>query len=165
MENEVVHLRFKCSVEEFVSEEQFDLVTLRMVAEHIAAPDRAVAALARLTRPEGKVVIFTINRWSPVPIATWLVPFRLHHVIKRFIWQTEEKDTFPVAYQMNTRSRLRQLFVRHGFREAHFAYLSDCCTTFRFRTLHKLELILWRALKRLGLVYPENCLLAVFERT
>src|SRR6266496_978532 len=107
-----------------------------MVAEHIARPQPALASLARLTKPGGKVVVFTINRWSPVSIAAWTVPFKLHHAIKHFLWRTEEKDTFPVVYEMNTKGRLRQLFQGHGFREVFFAHLSDCRTSFRFRLFH-----------------------------
>ena len=68
------------------------------------------------------------------------------------------------AYRMNTRPQLRRLFARHGFREAYFAHLPDCRTTFRFRLLHGLELLLWRALDRVGVTYPENCLLGIYER-
>jgi SAM-dependent methyltransferase len=163
-ENDVVHVRVRCPIEEYDGPGPFDVVTLRMVAEHVTDPDAALAALARLTRPGGKVVVYTINRWSPVPVATRMIPFRLHHPIKQILWRTEEKDTFPVAYRMNTRPQLRRLFERHGFREAYFARLPDCRTTFRFRLLHGLELLLWRALDRVGLTYPENCLLGIYER-
>jgi hypothetical protein len=92
------------------------------------------------------------------------VPFRLHHLPKRFLWHSAEKDTFPVAYLMNTRRALCQVFERHGFREAGFAYLDDCRTFGRFRVMQILELALWRFLHALGMRYPENCLLGVYER-
>jgi hypothetical protein len=135
-----------------------------MVAEHIDQPDRALTSLARLTKPGGRVVVYTVDGWSPVSLVAWLAPFKLHHVVKRLLWGTEEKDTFPVAYQMNTRRRLRQLFDKHGFREAYFAYLPDCCAFYRFPYLHSLELLAWRSLKTFGIPYPENCLLAVYQR-
>jgi SAM-dependent methyltransferase len=163
-ENDVVKVRVKCPIEDYDGPGPFDVVTLRMVAEHINDPDTVLATLARLTRPGGNVVVYTINRWSPVPVATRMIPFRLHHPIKNALWRTEEKDTFPVAYRMNTRPRLRRLFAKHGFREAYFAHLPDCRTTYRFRLLHLLEMLLWRALDRVGVTYPENCLLAVYQR-
>lgn len=135
-----------------------------MVAEHISEPTEAVAALARLTRPGGRVLIYTVNRWSPASIAAWLTPFRLHHPIKRVLWGTEEKDTFPVAYRMNTRSALGTHFDRNGFCEEYFAYTPDCRTTFRFPLLHGFELLLSKALCRIGATYPENCLLAMYRR-
>jgi hypothetical protein len=135
-----------------------------MVAEHIADPEAAVTALARLTKPGGRVVVYTINRWSPVPIITWLTPYRLHHLPKRLLWGADPKDTFPVAYRMNTRGELRRLFERHSFRESEFGYLDDCRTFAGIRALLNLELGLWRCFRALGVTYPENCLLGVYER-
>lgn len=163
-DNPFVHRRLQCSIEECAGDVKYDLITLRMVAEHISDPTNAVAALARLTKPGGKVVVFTVNRWSPISVAAWIVPFRFHHAIKYALWQTEERDTFPVAYRMNTRSSLRGHFERHGFQETSFAYLPDCRASFRFPALHAFELLLWGTLRRLNLIYPENCLLAVYER-
>lgn len=163
-ENPFAHQRVRMKIEDYTSGELFDLATLRMVVEHIENPESAVAALARLVELNGVVVIYTINRWSPVSLAAWLTPFWVHHPIKRLLWKTEEKDTFPVAYKMNTKGHLRQLFHASGFRERHFAYLDDCRTFHRFRALHYLELSLWRLLRTVGIHYPETCLLGVYQR-
>ena len=163
-ENAFVHQRVNSCVEDYRSDFEFDLVTLRMCAEHVAEPGRAVAAFSRLVKPGGKVIIYTINRWSPVPIVTWLVPFDLHHPLKRLLWKTEEKDTFPVTYLMNTKKDLSRLFQRHGFREFYFTYLDDCRTSSRFWVGQLVELASWKLLKALGLRYPENCLLGIYER-
>jgi SAM-dependent methyltransferase len=163
-ENDLVHERVKESIEYYRSDRTFDVVTLRMVAEHVADPDGAVAALARLTKPGGRVIVYTINRWSPVPIVTYLVPFRFHHLPKRLLWNSNQRDTFPVAYRMNTRSALGQIFGAHGFQESEFSYLDDCRTFAAFRALLILELCLWRGLRGVGLRYPENCLLGVYQR-
>ena len=45
--------------------------------------------------------------------------------------------------------------------DVDFAYSSSFG---RFRASHYLELSLWRLLRSLSLTYPENCLLAVYER-
>jgi 2-polyprenyl-3-methyl-5-hydroxy-6-metoxy-1,4-benzoquinol methylase len=162
--NPFVHERAQATVEEYHSDRPFDLATLRMVAEHITDPPAAVAALARLVRPGGKVVLFTVNWWSPITLCSWAVPFHLHHTVKRVLWKTEERDTFPTAYRMNTRGRLAQLFRAGDFREVGFAYLDDCRTFGRFGLLNFLELAAWRLLHGLGLHYPETCLLGVYER-
>jgi 2-polyprenyl-3-methyl-5-hydroxy-6-metoxy-1,4-benzoquinol methylase len=164
-ENPLVHERARQSIEDFKTERTFDVVTLRMVAEHVTNPAGSVSALARLTRRGGKVVVYTINQWSPIPLITWLVPFRLHHLPKRLLWRTDPKDTFPVAYRMNTRNALQRVFEEYGFREVEFGHLDDCRTFSRFRAMLLLELCLWRALRAVGLRYPENCLLGVYERT
>lgn len=162
--NTLVHERYCQPIEQFSHPQQFDVVTSRMVVEHIEFPNRALAALSRLTKPRGKVVLYTVNRWSVVPILTKLIPFNLHHPIKKFLWNTEEEDTFPVFYRMNTRRTLQRLFTAHGFREWHFSYVDDCRTFARFRATLQLELTLWAGLHRLGIRYPENCLLGVYEK-
>jgi SAM-dependent methyltransferase len=163
-ENPYVHARAKVSIDEFRTTEPFDLVTLRMVAEHIVTPERALAAIAHATKPGGHVVIYTVNRYSPVPLITTLVPFWLHHPAKRFLWRTERKDTFPTQFRMNTRATLDKLLRAAGFREVAFAYLDDCRSLQRFRALQYCELSARRLLRGLGLGYPENCLLGVYRR-
>ena len=163
-ENPFVHRRIQAPLESVKDAGVFDVITLRMVVEHVTDPVAFLSALARLAAPRGRVVVYTVNRWSPVAIATKLIPFRWHHGIKALLWDTEEADTFPVVYKMNTRSVLSLLFARAGFREAAFAYLDDCRTFARFRALNHAELAMWRALQRFGLHYPETCLLGVFER-
>jgi hypothetical protein len=135
-----------------------------MVAEHLTDAERAVASLECLARPGGKVVLYTTYKWSPAAVLARLVAFRLHHRVKRIVWKTDEQDTFPVAYRMNTRSRLGRLFTGNGFKECYFAYLADCCIFWRFPALHRMELSLWRALQLFGLGFPESCLLGVYER-
>ena len=163
-ENGLLHHRVVGTIENFDSEAKFDVITLRMVAEHIACPELAVKALSRLTQPGGLVVIYTINRRSPVSIISFYTPFSLHGPLKRFFWNTEDKDTFPVYYRMNTRKELGQLLAAGGFQEILFTYLDDCRSLSRFRVAMALELSMWRILKQLGLSYPENCLLGVYRR-
>jgi SAM-dependent methyltransferase len=163
-ENPFVHQRVKCTIDDFHTDLTCDLVTLRMVAEHISDPRAAIASLARITRPGGKVVVYTVNRWAPVSILARIIPFGLHHPIKRLLWNTEERDTFPVVYRMNTRKRLARLFEVGGFTELYVDRLDDCRTSGRFRILHSLELMFRRLFRALGLRYPENCILGVYER-
>lgn len=163
-ENTFVHRRMKSGIEDFRSDVPFDIATLRMVAEHITEPERAALALSRLVKPGGKLVIYTVNRWAPVTLVSWLVPFRLRHAIKSILWESEEKDTFPVAYRMNTRKELRRLLESAGFQERYFAYLDDCGIFGQWRIANTVELCLWKVLHTLGLHYPETCLLGIYER-
>ena len=163
-ENEFVHEAVHCTIDEFETEHSFDLVTLRMVAEHVEYPERVVNALANCTLPGSRVLIYTVNRFSPVPLMTSLVPFALHQPIKRVLWRTEAKDTFPTCFRMNTRSRLAEQLAAGGFEEVAFDYLDDCRTTARFRPLLWMELSLRRLLRAVGLRYPESCLLGLYRR-
>lgn len=164
-ENPFAREKVQAFIEGYASAEPFDLLTLRMVAEHIARPDEALDSMALLLKPGGRLVIYTINKFAPVSVAAWVLPFWLHHPIKRVMWRTEEKDTFPVTYKMNTRATLRRLAAAHGFAEESFAHLDDCRTFHRFRLLNYAELASWKALRAVGLWYPENCLLGVYRKT
>ena len=148
----------------FDGQQGFDLVSLRMVAEHVTDPRAVVAAVDRALAPGGVAVVYTVFAWSPAPLATRLVPMALRHRIKSWLWGTEEKDTFPTAFRMNTRSRLRSLFAGHGMREELFLRLDDCRTFARFRAMLALELALLRACALVRMPYPEHCLLGVYRK-
>ncbi len=163
-ENPYVHEKLQAPIEQCKTQEKFDLVTLRMVAEHMENPHQVAESLAHLTKPGSKVVVYTINRHSPISLFSLAIPFRFHHTIKRLLWKTEERDTFPVAYKMNTKKQLNKIFSECGFQECLFAYLDDCRIFYRFRWLHLGELSLWRLFSSNGIPYPENCLLGVYER-
>ncbi len=163
-ENPLVHERVKEPIDTFRTDREFDLVTMRMVAEHIADPRATAETLARLVRSGGTVVVYTVYKWSPVPLVTRLMPFGIHHPVKKLLWGTEEKDTFPVVYRMNTRSALKRHFGDAGFDEARFAYLDDCRTFNRFQFLNLCELLSRKALRAVGLRYPEVCILGLYRR-
>lgn len=163
-ENPYVDVKVQKPVEEFRSETEFDLVTLRMVAEHVERPVELAKTLADCTAPGGYVVVYTVNKFSPVPLLTSVVPFALHHPMKRLLWRGDRKDTFPTCFRMNTRRRLSRIFNSAGFDEVFFEYLDDCRTTGGYRFLQRLELRLWGVTRRLGIRYPENCLLGVYRK-
>ena len=163
--NPYVRERHQGFIEQYYPTDPFDVATLRMVVEHVTDPPEVVAALARLVRPGGVVILLTVDLLSPITVVSHLTPFGLHHPIKKLLWGGEEKDTFPTAYRMNTRRELKRLFTRGGFREAEFAYLDDCSTFSRFPFLNTLELLAWRGLRKLGRHYPECNLIGVYTRT
>lgn len=163
-DNPLLNEAFEGPVEDCRTPYRFDVITLRMVAEHITDPQRAVAKIAELTKPGGVVVVYTPNKWAPVSLIAALVPNRLHHRAKRLIWDVEERDTFPTAFKLNTRRSLARHFSVCGLHEVHFAYLDDCRTLSGFRPLNLLELYLHRMLRAVGVRYPENCLLGVYRK-
>ena len=164
-DNVFVHERLKMPIEAHPPGATYDLITLRMVAEHVEAPAAVAARLASLLAPDGRIVIYTVSRYAPSVIVAGLTPLKVHHVVKRWLWETEERDTFPTVYRMNTRPVLARLFGDVGLAEEMFAYLADCRSTARFRVLQHLELSLWKTLSRIGLRYPECCILAVYRAT
>ncbi len=164
-DNPLIHERAKCRLEEYQPDRWFDLITLRMVAEHIAEPAASVAALARLAKPGGLVVVYTVAKFSPVTLVSAMTPLRVHHLLKRLLWRTEERDTFPTVYRMNTRRALGRLFGAAGFREESFRLLDDCRTFGRWKALTILELVAWKGLRGVGLRYPDACILALFRKS
>ena len=164
LENPYVHQKVQMEIQEYRSDRSFDLVTMRMVAEHIAEPETAVKVMGNLTHPGSYVVIYTIFKWSPIPMVTYWTPFALHHPIKKFFWGTESKDTFPVAYKMNTRSDLKKVFEANNFREVYFSYLDDCRTLAKYKSTLWLELMGRTIFRACKCPYPEVCILGVYEK-
>ena len=163
-ENPFAHERYQRLLEEFPASGQFTLATARMVVEHVTHPEQFVTKLGQLVRPGGKAVVYTVNRWAPMTVLSGCTPIVVHHFAQKVLWRTEEKDTFPVAYLMNTRSRLNGLFTAVGFREIRFHRLDDCRTLAKWKATLTLELMIWKALRSAGIGYPESCLLGVYER-
>jgi 2-polyprenyl-3-methyl-5-hydroxy-6-metoxy-1,4-benzoquinol methylase len=164
-ENPFAHERYQRFLEEFPASGQFTLATARMVVEHVTHPEQFVTKLGQLVRPGGKAVVYTVNRWAPMTVLSGCTPIVVHHFAKKVLWRTEEKDTFPVAYFMNTRSRLNGLFTAAGFREIRFHRLDDCRTLAKWKVTLTLELMIWKAFQSAGIGYPESCLLGVYERS
>lgn len=162
--NELVHERAKCMLEEYETDRRFDVISLRMVAEHIADPTSAVAALGRLTRTAGRVVVYTVSKWSPVSLVAAATPLAVHHALKGALWKVSPEDTFPTTYHMNTRKALRQLFMAGGFVEESFRYMDDCRGMSWSPLTMMLELSAWRTLRAIGLRYPEICLLGIYRK-
>jgi 2-polyprenyl-3-methyl-5-hydroxy-6-metoxy-1,4-benzoquinol methylase len=165
LENPFAQERHQTLIEEYQDSRPFTLATARMVAEHVTHPERFVAKLGQLVEPGGKAVVYTVNRWAPVTFVSGCTPMAFHHFIKKVLWGTEEKDTFPVAYLMNTRARLNGLFAAAGFREIQFQRLDDTRLLSRWKATLTCELMVWKALRRVGIGYPECCLLGVYRRS
>ena len=163
-ENPFIHKREKGLIEDFITEKQFDLITMRMVVEHVSHPARVVENLANLVKTGGTVVVYTVSKWSIISIIARITPTWFHRLAKRIIWRTKDSDTFPVMYKMNTRNELKRLFERAGFLEINFSRLDDCRTFYRWKCMQFLELSLWKALRAVGLPYPETCILTVYRK-
>jgi SAM-dependent methyltransferase len=162
-DNSFVHERLRMPIEAHPPGQAYDLITLRMVAEHVSAPEDVAKRLAMLLRPGGRIVIHTVLRYTPSAILAAVTPLPVHHAVKRLLWQTEERDTFPTVYRMNTRATLAGLFGRAGLAEEMFEYLDDCRATARSRILQYVELAAWKTLSLAGIRYPEACILAIYR--
>lgn len=163
-QNPFVTERIRGTTRDCPGSASYDVVTLRMVAEHVEQPRELVQELARLCKPDANVIVYTVYKWSLAGVLARCIPFHWHHPMKSVLWHTEQEDTFPVYYRMNTRQSLKELFASAGFAESSFVYLDDCNILSRWRSLQFAELCLCKALQKLGLHYPEICLLGIYRR-
>lgn len=164
-QNEFANERVKTTIEEYKTDQRFDIATMRMVAEHVERPDIVVRSLAQLVKSKGHVIVYTPNRWSVGSIAASVIPNRWHHKLTRLVSSSrKEENVFPTFYKMNTRKRLRALFEGADFKEVSFAYLDDCALFQRYRITCVVELSMWKVLHLLGITYPENNLLGIYQR-
>jgi SAM-dependent methyltransferase len=164
-DNPFISEGFQGMIEDCTTAQRFDVISMRMVAEHIVDPDRVMRKLAELLKPGGRLVIYTPYKWAPMSIVATIVPFRFHNPLKRIIWRSEARDTFPTAYKLNTRRDLRAHTSRHGLDEVYFRFLDDCRVTNNYRALNWIELQTCSLLNKVGLNYPEKCVLAVYEKS
>jgi 2-polyprenyl-3-methyl-5-hydroxy-6-metoxy-1,4-benzoquinol methylase len=162
--NRWLHEYRQCRLEELDADRRFDLISLRMVAEHIANPAAAAAALGRLTRGGGRIVVYTVSKWAPASLVAAATPLSVHHVVKRALWGTAPEDTFPTVFRMNTRRKLNQLLRPYGFVEESFLLLNDCRILGAWKVGALVELSAERALRTVGLPYPEVCILGVYRK-
>ena len=162
-ENPYVHDKVAATIDDYDGRHGFDLVTLRMVAEHIADPERCVQAVQRALAPGGLALVYTVFAGSPMPLLTRLCPMPVRHRVKSFLWGTSPKDTFPTCFRMNTRGRLQRLFAGVGMNEAAFLRLDDCRTFSRFPWANELELRARALCRVFGLPYPEHNLLGYYR--
>lgn len=161
-DNPYCHKAVRCTIEDFETTEKFDLITLRMVAEHIASPEKVVYKLKKLLSKNGMVVIYTINKNSPIPVITRLTPFSWHFRLKKMFWGGEEKDTFPVQYKMNSKIELDEIFFENNFKSVDFRYLDDVSVTISMKYLNYFEMLIWKLFNSFGITYPENNIFAVY---
>lgn len=164
-QNDLLTERHQGFIENCTTPLKFDVISLRMVAEHIEDADGAVRKIAELCNDGAVVVIYTPWKYAPMSLAASLVPFRFHNRLKRLIWDTEPEDTFPTQYKMNTRTDLATLFSKYGFAESYFSRVDDCSVFTRFRVLNRVEIAIRNLFLRLHIPYPEHCLLGCYRKT
>ncbi|MGQ9572457.1 MAG: class I SAM-dependent methyltransferase [Dehalococcoidia bacterium] len=88
--------------------ETFDLIICKHVLEHLDEPASAFHELARVLRPQGRLLILTPNRLHYVPLLAALLPHRLHRLLAGSRGLTVS-EVHPTLYRANTPRRLRRL--------------------------------------------------------
>lgn len=92
------------------ADNSLDLITCRMVVEHLDRPRYAFAECARCLRPGGAVIVITPNLGNYAifgnAVATKVLPDKLRRRIVHATDARADEDIFPVRYKANTMARL-----------------------------------------------------------
>jgi hypothetical protein len=121
--------------------------------------------VASLLKPSGLAVIYTPYKWAPMSIAASITPFGLHNPLKRVLWNSEARDTFPTQYKLNTRADIDRHAQTAGLQVAYLERLDDCRISNSYRFLNRIELFARRSLRKIRVPYPEACLLAALRKS
>jgi ubiquinone/menaquinone biosynthesis C-methylase UbiE len=79
-----------------------DLITLRMVVEHIERVPEDFFEINRLLKPDGILIFMTTNRMSPVVFIPNLFPDSLKKWFILKIFKVLDKDVFPTHHKFNS---------------------------------------------------------------
>ena len=104
-------------------EDSFDLVYANFVVEHLNSPERCFAEWRRVLRPDGRLVLLTSNRASPLMAVGDLLPQRVRLAIKRRGAGAAERDVYPARYLANTPQRLAAVAAAAGFEPVAVDYV------------------------------------------
>jgi hypothetical protein len=164
--NEIVHKKEQTCLENFNTNQKFNLITSRMVAEHVEFPIKFVRKIASMTEKNGLIVIYTVNKFGWVTFLTNITPFKVHLFFQKLLWRVEgDNDTFPTYMRMNTKKSLDKIFINNGFEPASFKYLEDASIFYRFfKPIYWLEIKLQKLLTITCLHLFKNNLIAVYRK-
>ena len=105
----------------------FDMVVSVWVLEHLDAPEKVFAELARVLKPGGHFIFLTPNALNPLVmgnrvgrLAPWLQKQLVSNVYGR-----DGADTFAVRYRANTSSTIKALASETGFGVAELRVIAD----------------------------------------
>jgi SAM-dependent methyltransferase len=97
--------------------ETFDLIICKHVLEHLDQPESAFRELARILRPQGRLLILTPNRFHYVPLLAALLPRPFQRLVAGGRGLTPG-EVHTTVYGANTPRRLRRLARQAGLRVA-----------------------------------------------
>ena len=101
-----------------ISDNSLDLITCRMVVEHLDRPAEAFAEVARCLRPGGAFIVMTPNLRNYAvlgnALATEVMPEKIRLRIVQASDARAQEDIFPVRYKANTLPRLVALLNGAG---------------------------------------------------
>jgi SAM-dependent methyltransferase len=103
----------------------FDVIASQWVVEHFPQPVNAFREMARLLRPDGKIILLTTNAHNYVPFLSRLVPEAARKVALRRLLRRPVHESHPTFYRANTGRALSRAAEQAGLRVAQIAYVGN----------------------------------------
>lgn len=137
-----------------------DLVSLRLVVEHLEHIPADLLEIDRLLKPGGKLLVLTTNAASPLVLLPRLLPFKWKQWLLCKMFGVAEHEVFPTWHRFNTVRRMQR---GAGTLEAVSLMLLEQTS---FSQLAPAVIFgLWYALTRLpGLAAMRSNILAIFQK-
>jgi SAM-dependent methyltransferase len=117
------------------SNESFDVVNCRLVAEHLTTPEIAFTEFQRVLKRGGRLAIFTPNLLHYFGAAAFLTPHWFHTWFNSRIRGFAGHDIFPTYYRTNTRTRLTALLYKAGFDRVEISLVEGLPSVLAFSSL------------------------------
>jgi ubiquinone/menaquinone biosynthesis C-methylase UbiE len=96
-----------------LADNSFDLVYSCNVLEHISTPESVFPEIQRVMKPGGLFLAKTTNKNHYIACAARFTPLWFHKHFNRLRGR-ETVDTFPTAYQCNSRRQIRKIALHSG---------------------------------------------------
>ncbi|HEV2217280.1 MAG TPA: class I SAM-dependent methyltransferase [Candidatus Dormibacteraeota bacterium] len=109
------------------ADSSFDMAVSVWVLEHLEAPGKVFAEVARVLKPGGHFIFLTPNALNPLVMGNrvgQLAP-RLQKQLVSNVYGRDGADTFAVKYRANTSSRIRDIAASTGFDVAELKVIAD----------------------------------------
>ena len=105
-----------CGRRAWTPREPFDLILSNFTLEHFPEPDLAIARFRRWLRPDGTLVVTTVNRWHPFVDTYLRLPDRARRRLQPVLKASIE-DAHPLVGACNDPRAVRAALLAAGFRD------------------------------------------------
>jgi len=131
-----------------LKDESVDVLISIDVVEHLADPKKAFQEFMRVLRPGGRILAITPNKSHPPLFAARMLSHGVRQKINGLVTGTEDEDTFPTFYRLNTVPSFHRLAEELGLKVVSAEYISN----------HPQYLMFSRLCYRMGVMAERNLL-------
>ena len=138
-----------------------NLITLRLVVEHLENVPEDFSEVIRLLAPGGIFIVLTTNSLSPIIFLPRLLPYRLKSRIIQKLFSVESREIFPTYHRFNTPKKMAD-----GFKEMTLVGIDFLEQVPFHKPFLTLSFGLWYTIVKMSMFkYLRSNLLAVFQKT